>query len=241
MKTNYKNLISWISESKSLRDNDNVEIGITSIKLNNDQLKTLNSLIERKSELESGFVIGNAIRAKIYLTEGERSYAPEDNYIGVEIGSENEGDQPWTAASLRDLSFDPNFEIIDNSNPLAILVKNGLERIMGSPENLYHVQDFFRPFIESNKKEILKYLNSMKDLVREFDKFFMEIKLPCWIDWYVYKNDENDDLCVPWDYPEYDAEGCHIWCNFKYNLLTEALNLLAKGEEVFFETVKVKN
>jgi len=235
MDTAYKNLINWISESKELRGDDNVEIGITSIKLNNDQLKTLNSLIERKNELESGFVVGNAIRAKIYLTEGEDSYAPEDNYIGVEIGSKNEGDQPWTVGSLRDISFDPNFEIINNNNPLAVIVKDGLKRIMGSPENLYHVQDFFRPFVEANEEEILDYLNSMNDLVREFEKFFMEIQLPCWIDWYVY--DKNENAVEPWNDPDYTSDGCHIWCNFKYKLLMKALNLLAKGEEVFFEKV----
>lgn len=41
MKTAYKNMINWISESKELRNDDNVEIGIKSIKLNNDQLNTL--------------------------------------------------------------------------------------------------------------------------------------------------------------------------------------------------------
>lgn len=239
MKTTYKNLISWISDNKYLRS-VKAEIGVTSIKLNEEQLKTLNSLIERKNQLESGFVIENAIRAKIYLTEGERSSAPEDNYIGVELGSKNKGNQIWSKDDLRNLSFDPNFEIIDTSNPLAVIIKNGLKRIMGSPENLYHVQSFFESYISSNEKEIINYLNSMNNLVREFEKFFMEIKLPCWIDWYVYENDENDnDLCAPWDWPEYDAEGCHIWCNFKYKFLMKGLNLLAEGKEVFFEKVGV--
>jgi len=72
----------------------------------------------------------------------------------------------------------------------------------------------------------------MNNLVREFEKLFMEIKLPCWIDWYV--EDENGNYVEPWVDPNYPA-GCHIWCNFDYDKLMQALSLLAKGEEVFFE------
>jgi hypothetical protein len=239
MKTAYKNLISWISDNKNLRDTD-IEIGVTSIKLNPDQVKTLNDLINRKNELESGFVINDsmrdpAIRAKMYFTEsGDR----EDSSIYVEIGSRNEGYNLWDEDDLDDVSFDPEIEVIEKvaaqgTDPLAVLIKDGLKRIMGSPENLYHVQDFFKPFIESHSEEILDYLNGMNDLLREFEKFFMEIKLPCWTDWYV--EDENGNYVEPWVDPDYSAEGCHIWCNFKYKLLMKALDLLAKGEEVFFE------
>jgi len=142
--------------------------------------------------------------------------------------------------TVDDASFDPEIEAnivprtVLSDDPLAVLIKDGLKRIMGSPESLYHVQDFFKPFIESHSsEEILDYLNGMNNLVREFEKFFMEIKLPCWTDWYVEDNEGN--LNEPWVNPDYSAEGCHIWCNFKYELLMKALNLLAKGEEVFFE------
>ena len=245
MKTTYKNLIKWISDNKNLHDTD-VEVGVTSIKLNSNQVETLNDLINRKNELESGFVIKGTlgdptIRTKMYFTEsGDR----EDSGICVEIGSRNEGHNLWDEDDLDDVSFDPEIEAISvlsktgsytkiSDDPLAVLIKDGLKRIMGSPENLYHVQDFFKPFIESHSEEILDYLNGMNDLVREFEKFFMEIKLPCWIDWYV--EDENGNYVEPWVDPDYSADGCHIWCNFKYKLLMKALNLLAEGEEVFFE------
>jgi hypothetical protein len=230
MKTAYKNLINWISDNKNLHDTD-VEVGVTSIKLNQNQVKTLNDLINRKNELESGFVLYNTIRAKMYYTK-------RGDGICVDIGSRNEGCNFWDEDGLDDVSFDPEIEVIEKvaaqgTDPLAVLIKDGLKRIMGSPENLYHVQDFFKPFIESHSEEILDYLNGMNNLVREFEKFFIEIKLPCWIDWYV--EDNNGNLNEPWYYPDYSAEGCHIWCNFKYKLLIKALNLLAKGEEVFFE------
>jgi len=229
MKTAYKNLISWISDNKNLHDTD-IEVGVTSIKLNSNQVETLNDLINRKNELESGFMIKGTlgdpvIRAKMYYTKRGDS-------ICVDIGSRNEGYNFWDEDGLDDASFDPEIEVISD-DPLAVLIKDGLKRIMGSPENLYHVQDFFKPFIESHSEEILDYLNGMNDLVREFEKFFIEIKLPCWIDWYV--EDNNGNLNEPWYYPDYSAAGCHIWCNFKYKLLIKALNLLAKGEEVFFE------
>jgi len=229
MKTAYKNLISWISDNKNLRDTD-IEIGVTSIKLNPDQVKTLNDLINRKNELESGFVLYNTIRAKMYYTRRGDS-------ICVDIGNRNEGCYFWDKDGLYYVSFDPEIEVIEKvaaqgTDPLAVLIKDGLKRIMGSPENLYHVQDFFKPFIESHSEEILDYLNGMNDLVREFEKFFMEIKLPCWTDWYV--EDENGNYVEPWVDPNYSAD-CHIWCNFKYKLLMKALNLLAEGEEVFFE------
>jgi len=207
-----------------------VEIGVTSIKLNPDQVKTLSDLINRKNELESGFVLYNTIRAKMYYTK-------RGDGICVDIGSRNEGCNFWDKDGLYYVSFDPEIEVIEKvaaqgTDPLAVLIKDGLKRIMGSPENLYHVQDFFKPFIESHSEEILDYLNGMNDLVREFEKFFMEIKLPCWIDWYV--EDENGNYVEPWVDPDYSAD-CHIWCNFKYKLLMKALNLLAEGEEVFFE------
>lgn len=235
MKTAYKNLISWISDNKNLRDTD-IEIGVTSIKLNQNQVETLKDLINRKNELESGFVLYNTIRAKMYYTKRGDS-------ICVDIGSRNEGYNFWDKDGLNDVSFDPEIEVISvlsktgsytkiSDDPLAVLIKDGLKRIMGSPENLYHVQDFFKPFIESHSEEILDYLNDMNDLVREFEKFFMEIKLPCWTDWYV--EDENGNYVEPWVDPNYSAD-CHIWCNFKYKLLMKALNLLAEGEEVFFE------
>jgi hypothetical protein len=232
MKTAYKNLINWISDNKNLHDTD-IEVGVTSIKLNSNQVEALNDLINRKNELESGFVIKGtlgdpAIRVKMYFTKSDR----KDSTICVEIGSKNEGFNPWDEKALYYVSFDPEIEAISD-DPLAVLIKDGLKRIMGSPENLYHVQDFFKPFIESHSEEILDYLNGMNNLVREFEKFFMEIKLPCWTDWYVEDNEGN--LNEPWVNPDYSADGCHIWCNFKYKLLMQALNLLAKGEEVFFE------
>jgi hypothetical protein len=92
MKTAYKNLISWISDNKNLHDTD-IEVGVTSIKLNSNQVETLNNLINRKNELESGFMIKGTlgdpvIRAKMYYTKRGDS-------ICVDIGSRNEGYNFW--------------------------------------------------------------------------------------------------------------------------------------------------
>lgn len=228
----YKNLISWISNNKDLKNND-FEIGVTSIKLNNAQKKKLNNLLEKQNKLNSGFVFCN-IQAKLYYTEFDEDNGDNGDIV-VPLGSKNYGNEKFDDDDLSDISFDPNFTVLDKNDKFANLVKKGLERLCGSPENIYHVRDFFKPFIEENEEKILKHLNSINNMVLEFEKFFMEIKLPCWIEWWV--QDDKDNMVEPWNDPEYDSGGIHIWCNFDYDLLMQALNLLAKGEEVFFETV----
>jgi hypothetical protein len=230
-----KNLIEWITKAnhnKSLSLGGfslDKNINAKSIKLSKNQITKLNKLLEEKNKLESGVLLCNdEINAELYWKEPSGvQYYSEEYYLEefvVPIG---------TKASGVTFGGDGNIDVREFAVKKLNVVKQtkAAEIIIA----MCHGNCESDILLKCCEKDIHNWYQKVEALHNEFVKFFWEIKLPCWVDWY-FEDTETKILHPIFDFEEEEPYDC--WAIFDTDLLNKALKLLAEGEEVIFENVE---
>jgi hypothetical protein len=220
-----KNLIKWISDSKVLNE-EKINVNAKSIKLSVAQIKKLKKLLDEKQELESGVrLVNDELRAKLFWKEpaGSGYYL---NDFEVPIGTKASGVSfGGGSIDVREFAVKELFieKVTEAANIICALCHSDCE---------------YDKLLKVCEKNVHKWYDKVDKLHDEFVKFFWEIKLPCWVNWYA-EDTETGMLFPLWAFDEETPLNC--WTEFDTDMLNQALNMLVEGNEVVFENIEPYN
>lgn len=235
MKTNKSaNLVDWITSNKELRNND-YSVTLKSLRLTDDQIIELKSLLKDKEELESGPVVfGNDVKAKLmWDSEQDRHGNWHTEPFQVPVGNKSYLLYPLDEiASLADSEVFFIQKLVSKKNKRYVKAFNNL---LGNRDISNEVSG---QILNSSKKQFRIWIKNVGTLHSEFMDFLWKIQFPCWTDHYVF-DDTINKFVPPFLLKKEDKEDdCCVWCNYEEVKLLSALELLAEGKEVIIENIE---